>query len=255
MFDRSMMRGDIALVTGASSGLGRHFAKVLALHGAKVAIAARRVDRLEALAEEIRAAGGKALPVALDVTDAASVGAALDRIEAELGPISVLINNSGTTVTKPFLEQTEEDVAHVLDTNLVGALRVAQAVAKRMVESKTEGRIVHIASILGFRVAGQLSAYAASKAALVRLSESMALELARYGIRSNALAPGYFATEINDGYFETEAGKTMLRRVPQRRLGRLDELDAPLLLLASRASSFITGATLRIDGGHSVSSL
>lgn len=255
MFDRDVMRGEVVLVTGASSGLGRHFAKVLAAHGAKVAIAARRTDKLADVAAEIAAAGGVAFPVALDVTDPESVRAAVARIEAELGVITVLVNNSGTTVTRSFLEQTEEEVAHVLDTNLVGAMRVAQAVARRMVETKTEGRVVHVASILGFRVAGHLSAYAASKAALVRLSESMALELARYGIRSNALAPGYFGTEINDGFFESEAGRAMLRRVPLRRLGRLEELDAPLLLLCSRASAFITGATLRVDGGHTVSSL
>jgi NAD(P)-dependent dehydrogenase (short-subunit alcohol dehydrogenase family) len=255
MFDRTVMRGEVVLVTGASSGLGKHFAKVLAAHGASVAIAARRVDRLAEVANDIRRNGGIAFDVALDVMDPASVTSAIAAVEEALGPISVLVNNSGTTIQKSFLEQSEEDVAHVLDTNLGGALRVAQAVARRMVETKTEGRLVHIASILSFRVAGQLSAYSASKAALVSLSESMALELARYGIRSNAIAPGYFATEINDGFFDTDAGKTMLKRVPQRRLGRLEELDAPLLLLCSRASSFITGTTIRIDGGHTISSL
>ncbi len=252
MFDRTLLAGETALVTGASGGLGAHFARVLARHGARVVLAARRLEALEALAGELRAEGAVADCVTLDVRDPAAVDAAIARATELAGPLHVLVNNSGVAVTKRFVDQSEEDWQFVLDTNLSGAFRVAQRVARSMVAAGTAGRIVNVGSIVGLVPGGGLTAYAASKAGLLHLTRTMAVELARSGIRVNALAPGYFATEMNRGFFETDAGKAMLGRVPMRRLGREDELDAPLLLLASRASSFMTGSVLTIDGGHSI---
>jgi NAD(P)-dependent dehydrogenase (short-subunit alcohol dehydrogenase family) len=242
--------GRNALVTGASSGLGRHFASVLTSAGAKVAIAARRVDRLHALEAEIRKNGGRALPVALDVTDRQSVDQAFDAAEAALGPITILINNAGVPSESFFLQTSEEEWRAVADVNLDGVFRVGQEAARRMTAHDAGGSIINIASILSFGAMKSLSAYAATKAAVVSLTKSMALELARHGIRVNALAPGYFATEINDGFLASDAGKRVLGRVPMRRAGRLEELDAPLLLLASDAGSFITGSVITVDGGH-----
>jgi NAD(P)-dependent dehydrogenase (short-subunit alcohol dehydrogenase family) len=242
--------GRNALVTGASSGLGRHFASVLTSAGAKVAIAARRVDRLHALEAEIGKNGGRALPVALDVTDRQSVDQAFDAAEAALGPITILINNAGVPSESFFLQTSEEEWRAVADANLAGASRVGQEAARRMTAHDAGGSIINIASILSFGAMKSLSAYAATKAAVVSLTKSMALELARHGIRVNALAPGYFATEINDGFLASDAGKRVLGRVPMRRAGRLEELDAPLLLLASDAGSFITGSVITVDGGH-----
>jgi NAD(P)-dependent dehydrogenase (short-subunit alcohol dehydrogenase family) len=242
--------GRNALVTGASSGLGRHFASVLTSAGAKVAIAARRVDRLHALEAEIGKNGGRALPVALDVTDRQSVDQAFDAAEAALGPITILINNAGVPSESFFLQTSEEEWRAVADVNLDGVFRVGQEAARRMTAHDAGGSIINIASILSFGAMKSLSAYAATKAAVVSLTKSMALELARHGIRVNALAPGYFATEINDGFLASDAGKRVLGRVPMRRAGRLEELDAPLLLLASDAGSFITGSVITVDGGH-----
>jgi NAD(P)-dependent dehydrogenase (short-subunit alcohol dehydrogenase family) len=242
--------GRNALVTGASSGLGRHFASVLTSAGAKVAIAARRVDRLHALEAEIGKNGGRALPVALDVTDRQSVDQAFDAAEAALGPITILINNAGVPSESFFLQTSEEEWRAVADVNLDGVFRVGQEAARRMTAHDAGGSIINIASILSFGAMKSLSAYAATKAAVVSLTKSMALELARHGIRVNALAPGYFATEINDGFLASDAGKRVLGRVPMRRAGRLEELDAPLLLLASDAGSFITGSVITVDGGN-----
>lgn len=244
-----------ALVTGASSGLGRHFALTLARAGAKVALAARRVDRLEELQARIEAQGGAAAAVALDVTDAGSVAAAVAEAAARLGPIRVLVNNAGVAATKGVLEADEEDWDRVVGTNLKGAWLVAQAVARHMAGHGQGGSIVNIASILGLRVAGQVSAYAASKAGLLHLTRAMALELARHKIRVNAIAPGYIETELNRDFFASPAGEALVKRVPQRRLGRPEELDGALLLLASDASSYMTGSTVVVDGGHLQSSL
>lgn len=244
------MHGRNALVTGASSGLGRHFARVLTSAGAKVAVAARRVDRLHALEAEIRKDGGHALPVALDVTDRQSVDQAFDAAEAALGPITILINNAGVPSESFFLKTSEEEWRAVADVNLDGVFRVGQEAARRMTAHGAGGSIINIASILSFGAMKSLSAYAATKAAVVSLTKSMALELARHRIRVNALAPGYFATEINDTFLSSEAGKRVLGRVPMRRAGQLEELDAPLLLLASDAGSFMTGSVITVDGGH-----
>jgi NAD(P)-dependent dehydrogenase (short-subunit alcohol dehydrogenase family) len=251
----SDLSGKVALVTGASSGLGRHFANTLAKHGVKVGLGARRIGALQALADEIRAGGGSAAAVALDVTDSSSIANAIERIEAELGPIDILVNNSGVAVSKPLLEQTEADWDSVVDVNLKGAFLVATAVARRMRDHKRAGSIINIESILSFRQAGHVAPYAASKGGLTQLTRSMALELARHQIRVNGIAPGYFATEMNSAFFETPPGQAMIKRIPQQRLGQLPDLDGPLLLLASDASRYMTGATLVVDGGHLCSSL
>jgi NAD(P)-dependent dehydrogenase (short-subunit alcohol dehydrogenase family) len=244
-----------ALITGAFGGLGRHFAVTLARHGVKVGLCGRRVAEGEKLAREIRAAGGIAAVAAMDVKQPTSVREAVASIAGELGAIDVLVNNAGVATTKAFLEVTEEDWAGVVDVNLSGAWRVAQAVAQHMKDNGRGGSIVNIASITGLRVAGAISAYVASKAGLIQLTKAMALELARYNIRVNALAPGYIETDINRDFFASEAGQTLIKRIPQRRIGKASELDGPLLLLASDASSYMTGSVLVADGGHLVSSL
>lgn len=249
------LSGKVALVTGASGGLGRHFAGVLARAGAHVGLAARRVDALESLAAEISQAGGRAAVARLDVTDSNSVSAAVASIEHVLGPIGILINNSGISVAKNLLDQTERDWDDVIDVNLKGAFLVATEVARRMRDHRSGGSIINIESILSFRQAGWIAPYAASKAGLTQLTRSMALELARYGVRVNGIAPGYFATDINEGFFNTEAGAVLIKRIPQKRLGNPEDLDGPLLLLASDASRYMTGATLVVDGGHLCSTL
>ncbi|MCC7548626.1 MAG: glucose 1-dehydrogenase [Burkholderiales bacterium] len=254
MFEISLA-GKCALVTGAFGGLGRHFALTLARSGAAVGLVGRRIAEGEKLAEQIRAQGGKACACAMDVTQAGSVQAAFDAVSARLGPIHVLVNNAGVAVTRPFLDVSEKDWASVVDVNLNGAWRVAQSGARHMRDHGQGGSIVNIASITGLRVAGAISAYVASKAGLIQLTKAMALELARHDIRVNALAPGYIETDINRDFFESEAGKALIRRIPQRRIGRPGELDGPLLLLASDAGSYMTGSVVVADGGHLVSSL
>jgi NAD(P)-dependent dehydrogenase (short-subunit alcohol dehydrogenase family) len=243
------LNGKRALVTGASGGLGLHFAKLLARHGVAVTLAARRVLALEQACVDIIAAGGQADAMALDVADAASVKEALAERHFD-----ILINNAGISGSGRAADLAEADWDGVIDTNLKGVFLVAQAVARGMRETGG-GAIVNIASILGERVAGGVSAYAASKAGVIQLTKALALEWAREGIRVNALCPGYIETDINRDFFATEPGQQLIRRIPQRRLGRPQELDGALLLLASDAGSFITGASLAVDGGHLVSSL
>ena len=243
--------GRAALVTGASSGLGEHFARVLAGAGARVALAARRTDRIEALASEI---GGGAVAVGMDVTDEASVAAGVAEAEAALGPLGIIINNAGVTVTKPALEVGEDDWSRVIDTNLSGCWRVAQAAARRMAETGG-GSIVNIASVLGLRSAATVPAYAAAKAGLIHLTRVLALEWARHGIRVNALAPGYVITDLNRDFLASEAGQRLVARVPQRRFAELSDLDGPLLLLASEASAHMTGSVVVVDGGHNCSTV
>ncbi|MFC5359640.1 SDR family NAD(P)-dependent oxidoreductase [Azospirillum himalayense] len=244
-----------ALVTGASAGLGRHFAGVLAAAGARVALAARRRESLDAAVAEIEAAGGQAIAVPLDVTDAASVRTGVREAAGALGGLDILVNNAGATVAKPALDYAEEEWDRVIDTNLKGAFLTAQETARVMKEQGRGGSIVNIASILGLRVAGHVVAYTASKAGLVQMTQALALEWARYGIRVNALAPGYMETDLNRDFLATDAGQALIRRVPQRRLGRLADLDGPLLLLCSDASAYMTGAVVPVDGGHLVSTL
>ncbi len=238
--------GKTALVTGASSGLGAHFARVLAAQGATVTVAARRVDRLEALVAEI---GGDARAVAMDVTDGESVRVGFDRA------YDIVINNAGVTHDGPALKTELDDWNWVIDTDLTGVFRVAQAAGQAMVAAGKGGSIVNIASILGLRVAGNLSAYATAKAGVVQMTKSLALEWARYGIRVNALCPGYIETDLNRDFFASDAGQALIKRVPQRRLGQMSDLDGPLVLLASDDSAFMTGSEIVVDGGHLVSSL
>jgi NAD(P)-dependent dehydrogenase (short-subunit alcohol dehydrogenase family) len=249
------LSGKSILVTGASSGLGRHFAAVLAQAGATVIAVARRGDELEKLAAEIIAAGGKAHVLVMDVTDVASVKAGIAEAVHLTGRLDGLVNNSGVTETVTLLDQTEAGWDRVLDTNLKGAWAVATESARHMVEAGHRGVIVNIASVAGLRQAGQLTAYATSKAALVQLTKQMALEWARHGIRVNALAPGYIITDLNRDFFETDAGKAIIKRIPQRRLGQPADLDGALLLLLSDAAAYITGTVLAVDGGHLVGSL
>ena len=247
--------GKVVLITGASSGFGKHFARVLARAGAKVGLAARRVDALQALAQEIRSTGGVAAVAQLDVADVASIATAVDTIERELGRIDVLVNNSGTSIVKPTLEYTEQDWDAVVDVNLKGAFFVASEVARRMRDAGRGGSIINIESILSFRQTGHIPGYVASKAGLTQLTKTMALELARYNIRVNGIAPGYFSTDINRDFLASEAGAAMIKRIPQRRPGNIEDLEGPLLLLACDASRYMTGTTLVVDGGHLVSSL
>ena len=243
-----LLDGRTALVTGASSGLGRHFMGVLAAHGARVVGAARRTDALDAAVDALRAHGGDATAVQLDVRDAASVEAAL----RACGPVDIVINNAGIAQTLRATEVADDDWQSVIDTNLSGAFRVAAAAARGMVAAARPGVIVNIASVLGFRVAKQLPAYVAAKAGLVRLTEALALEWAAHRIRVNALAPGYIETEINRDFLHSEAGAAIARRIPQRRFGQPSDLDGALLLLAGPAGEYITGTTLTVDGGHTL---
>lgn len=237
-------------MTGASGGLGLHFAKLLARHGVEVTLAARRQSALDQACGEIAAAGGTAQNILLDVGDATSITDALAGRHFD-----ILINNAGVSGAGPAADLSEADWDAVLDTNLKGVFLVAQAVARGMREAGRGGAIVNIASILGHRVAGGVSAYAASKAGVIQLTKALALEWARDGIRVNALCPGYIETDINRDFFGSEAGQQLIKRIPQRRLGRPEELDGALLLMASAAGSYITGATIEVDGGHLVSSL
>jgi len=247
--------GEVALVTGASSGIGRHFAEVLAAAGAKVAAAARRTDRLDDLAREIGTAGGTCLPVACDVTDQNSIVAAIAAVEAQLGPPTILVNNAGVVVSKPLFEHTEADWDHVMDTNLKGAWLAAREFAHHLVAAKRPGRIINISSILGFRTVGYVPAYCAAKAGLTHLTHVLAMELARYGILVNALAPGYIETDFNREFFETEAGKRLIARIPMRRIGQSPDLDGALLFLVSPASAYVTGTVISVDGGHGVAAV
>ena len=255
MSKRFDLSGKVALVTGASSGLGVHFARTLAAAGAAVAIAARRADRLASLQAELQSAGHKAAAVALDVQSGKSVSAAFDAAETALGPIDIVVNNAGISIVKPALEMPEEDWDAVVDTNLRGAWLVAQGAAKRWVAGKRPGSIVNIASILGLRTIGQVAPYNASKAGLIHLTRALAMEWARHNIRVNAICPGYIETEMNSDFWKTPGGQRLIERIPQRRIGQPEHLDGALLLLASEAGSFMTGSVLTVDGGHTVSSL
>ncbi|MFN0264492.1 SDR family NAD(P)-dependent oxidoreductase [Tepidamorphus sp. 3E244] len=249
------LSGKTVLVTGASSGLGAHFARLYAGYGAHVVLTARRTDRLDALQDEISGSGGTASAHALDVLSPDSIAALFSDLVSSGHCPDVVINNAGVASAASALDVTDKDWNSTLDTNLTGVFRVAQAAAKAMAERGQGGSIVNIASILGLRVSQGLVPYSVSKAGVVQMTKALALEWARHAIRVNAVAPGYFETEINSGYFETEAGQAMIKRIPQRRIGNLAELDGVMLLLASDASSYMTGSVLAVDGGHLVSGL
>jgi NAD(P)-dependent dehydrogenase (short-subunit alcohol dehydrogenase family) len=252
------LQGRCALVTGGFSGLGRHFAGVLAAHGARVAIIGRRIDLGRDVAAEIGAAAGRPADVRAyqaDVTDAQSVAHAFKQVQAELGVPTIVVNNAGTVARAPSIELADDDWSAVVDVNLSGVFRVAQAAAREMVKAGRSGSIINIASILGLRVRPQVVAYAATKAAVVQMTKALALEWAEHNIRVNALAPGYFETDINRDLLRSPAGQALIARVPQKRVGQLTDLDGPLLLLASDASAYMTGAVIPVDGGHLVNSL
>lgn len=249
------LAGKVALVTGASSGFGRHFAPMLAQAGAKVALAARRTDLIREEADKIKAAGGEAIAVTMDVTSSESIASALDEIEQSLGVVTVVINNAGITVPKLLVDLSDEDWNAVIDTNLNGVAYVTRETAQRMINAGVGGSIVNIASILAERVQKSLTNYAASKAAVVQFTKTAALELAQHKIRVNALCPGYFQTDLNGEWFKTDDGQALIKRIPQRRTGELHELNGPLLLLASDAGSLMTGASIIVDGGHVLSDL
>ena len=246
------LEGQAAIVTGASSGLGRNFALTLARAGAKVALAARREDRLGELARQIEAFDGRAIPVPLDVTDADSVKACVDTAETELGPISILVNNAGVAVDKPTLDHEEADWDRVLDTNLKGCWLMAREVGRHMARLGHGGTIINIASILGLTSRPGLPSYCAAKAGLINLTRVMAVDLAPHDIRVNAIAPGYIETDINREFLRSDMGKSFERRVPQRRIGEPADLDGTLLLLASDASRYMTGSVIVVDGGLTV---
>ena len=246
--------GKVALVTGASSGLGARFAKILAEAGAQVVLAARRVERLKELRAEIESNGGAAHLVALDVTDYASIKSAIAHAETEAGPIDILINNSGVSSTQRLVDVTPEDYRQVMDTNLQGAFFVAQEAAKRMIlrakgDPTRQHRIINIASVAGLRVLSQIGVYCMSKAGVVQMTKAMALEWGRHGVNVNAICPGYIETEINREYFQSEGGQKLIDMLPRKRIGHPEDLDGLLLLLSADESRFINGAIITADDG------
>jgi hypothetical protein len=254
------LSGRVAFVTGASSGLGNRFARVLAEAGAGVVLASRRVERLKQLRAEIEGAGGDAHVVELDVTDRASIAAAVAHAETEMGSIDILVNNSGVSTTQKLSAVTPEDYDYVFDTNTKGAFFVAQEVAKRMLaRSKGEapggftgGRIINIASMAGLRVLPQIGVYSMSKAAVVHMTRAMAAEWGKHGINVNAICPGYIDTEINHAHWQTEQGQKLISMLPRKRVGKPEDLDGTLLLLASNESHFINGAVIAADDGFGI---
>lgn len=249
--DAFRVDGKRVLITGASSGFGAHFAEVLSAAGATVILGARRVDKLEKTAEKVRAAGGTAEVVRLDVADALNV----EDVFRSIALPDVVINNAGINIEGSAVSLTEDEWDQVMDTNVKGVWLVAREAIKRWVEAGRGGNIINIASILGLRVQNQLPVYTASKAAVIQLTRSLALDYARRGIRVNAICPGYFETDINRDWFRTEGGQKMIKRVPLHRLGELHELNGALLLLASDASSYMSGSSIVVDGAHTQNTL
>ncbi|WP_423893848.1 SDR family NAD(P)-dependent oxidoreductase [Candidatus Pelagadaptatus aseana] len=249
------LEGRTAMVTGASSGIGAEVAKGLAQAGARVVVAARREDRLQQLVADIEAAGGNALAVAMDVTDRDSVNAAFAKAQDAMGVVDVLINNAGVADTKGFLKIDDESLDFVMGTNFGGVWNVAQEATARMVEAGKPGAIVNISSVLGLAAKPGYTSYCASKGAVIQLTRAMALDLGKAGIRVNAIAPGWFRTEINESYFDSEPGQAYIKQMPARRLGQLPELVGPILMLCSEAGSFVNGAVIPVDGAHSAAGI
>lgn len=249
---RFSLEGRVALVTGAGSGIGLHMAQVLAAAGAKVACVARRAERVEAAAAEIVATGGEAYGCRMDVADRASIRHGLDAVEERFGRVDILINNAGLSDPTVFQEMSDTQWTSLLDVNLSGPFYCAQAVAQRLIAAGKGGSIINIASILGHLAYPAFLNYGTTKGALIHMTRYMALDLLAHGIRVNAIAPGYFPSEMTNPFYESEAGKKEIANLPAKRLGRLEELDGPLLLLASEASSYMNGSVLTVDYGHSV---
>ncbi len=253
--DRFNLDGKIALVTGAGSGLGRQFAETLADAGASVVLAARRRDKLEETAQSITDKGGNTVCVDLDVTDSASVRDCFAEAESSAGIADIVVNNAGIAREGYLADISEEDWDAVIDTNLKGVFLVAQRAAQAMIKAEKPGSIINIASILGLRVSKTLGSYIAAKSAVVQVTRAMALEWAQHGIRVNAIAPGYVITEMNQEQFKAGAGEILKKRIPMGRVGELEELSGPILLLASSAGSFMTGSIIEVDGGQLCNSL
>jgi NAD(P)-dependent dehydrogenase (short-subunit alcohol dehydrogenase family) len=254
------LSGRVALITGASGGLGAQFAKTLSGAGAAVVLASRRLDRLKDLRSHIEAAGGDAHVVELDVTDPQSIAMAVAKAEAEVGPIDILVNNSGVSTTQRLLEVKPEDFDFIFDTNVRGAFFVAQEVGRRMVArargeapgANNGGRIINIASMAGLKVLPQIGAYCMSKAAVIQMTRAMALEWGRFGINVNAICPGYIDTEINHHHWDTEQGQKLINMLPRKRVGHPRDLDALLVMLASGESGFVNGAVIAADDGFAL---
>jgi NAD(P)-dependent dehydrogenase (short-subunit alcohol dehydrogenase family) len=249
------LAGKTVLVTGAFSGLGLHFSKTLAAQGCQVAMCGRRITLGTGLARTLCEEGQTVQAFELDVTSTDSIAHCLDKVNERFGLPLVLVNNAGVAHHSPALAATEESWNQTLEVNLNGVWKMTRAYATMLKDSEVAGNVINIASILGLRVAQQVTAYAVCKAGVIQLTKALALELARYRIRVNALAPGYFETDLNRNFFETDAGVQLIKRIPMRRLGSPSELDGPLLMLASSGSSFMTGSVVAVDGGHLVSSL
>ena len=245
------LKGKVAVVTGASSGLGWRFALVLARAGAKVAIAARRLERLSELSRQIEALDGRAIPILLDITSRDSIAQCLTAAETELGPISIIVNNAGIVERSRSLELDPEEWDKVVATNLSGVWHMAQQGARHMSKLGHGGSIVNIASVLGLAGMGGVPAYCATKGGVINLTRALAVDFAPLGVRVNAIAPGYIETDLNRDFLRSEAGEALLKKIPQNRFGDASDLDGTLLLLASDASRFMTGSILVVDGGHS----
>ncbi len=246
------LEGKVALITGASSGIGNTVAKGLAKAGATVVVAARREDRLKELVSDIKSTGGKAVRVAMDVGDRASVDAAFERAESLVGTVNIIVNNAGIADPKNFMKTDAASRDQVMNTNFNGVWNVAQEGARRMIDRGETGSIINIASVLGFGVQPGQAAYCSSKGAVIQLTRSLSLDLMRYGIRVNAIAPGWFKTEINQDYFNSPSGQAYVQQMPARRLGKVEELIGPIIMLASEAGSFVNGAVIPVDGAISV---
>lgn len=248
--ERFSLKGRTALVTGAGSGMGRHFVQTLAENGARVICAARRKDAIEAVAAELRAMGHQAVAIELDIGNTDSVTGAFDAAEQAFGTVDLLVNNAGQIVFAPFPDISDEQWTNIMNVNLMGSMRMSREFSKRLIAKAAPGSIINITSITGQQTKPYLSIYGSAKAALIQLTKQMAIDLLPHRIRVNSIAPGYFRTEMVDWYFDSEAGKLEVENLPAKRVGLLEELDGPLLLLASEAGSYMNAAVIPVDYGH-----